>query len=146
MFLLSFPSIQGIKGSKNIRCNGMRSLGPANMMGRWSWVHWTVKLVLSLVSYTLFYHYNWCFVVIFVLPQTFCLDFSLHTARVANAPQHEEGEGEESRPQQVSEGRQVGYWIAVRVFTPPPKSVDHTVGYTQQGGDLEGRHAVITSD
>lgn len=90
-----------------------------------SWVRLTVRYVIRYVT---------C-----VLHKTFFLDFNLHTARVANTPQHEEGKREESSPQEVSEGGQVGYWITVRVFTPPPKSVDHTVGYTQQGEDLEGK-------
>lgn len=90
-----------------------------------SWVRLTVRYVIRYVT---------C-----VLHKTFFLDFNLHTARVANTPQHEEGKREESSPQEVSEGCQVGYWITVRVFTPPPKSVDHTVGYTQQGEDLEGK-------
>lgn len=61
---------------------------------------------------------------------------TLQAACVAYAPQQEDGEGGESGAQKVAQGCEVRYGVGVGVFSPPPQTVDHAVGQTQQQEDL----------
>ena len=71
---------------------------------------------------------------------------NLYSAWVSNAPQHEKSKRKKSSPQKVPEGCEVGYWVAVRVFTLTPQTVYHTVSYRQQEEDLRNRDQRVTID
>lgn len=61
---------------------------------------------------------------------------TLNVASVTDAPQCDKDESEKCSTQEVSESCQVWYGVTVRVFAPPPQTVDHAVSSTQQQEDL----------
>lgn len=57
---------------------------------------------------------------------------------VPDHPQEVKAEGQQGRPQQVPQGRQVGDGKAVGVFAAPPHGVDHPVRDAEQQQHLGG--------
>lgn len=103
--------------------------------------------VLVSRTWSIFQLLFYCFAVITELI-SFSLRCNLHSARfklymswLINPPQHEKTKREETGPQEVSEGSEVGYWIAVRVSTSPPQTVDHAICHAEQCEDLKTHHS-----